>query len=126
MRDNEELFSSLSRIPNDDPFSFRDLVFAKIKAGEFIAASIIEDGIIVAYTVYFLDIDSGYREFVSVATYSLKPDTQLIFKFENTLIHLAKSLKCDSIRMATVRIGLMKTAINNGWYIPEVTLRKDI
>lgn len=114
----------LRKIPNDDPVSFVDYVTDRIKRGEYHAKDILLENSKIGLAVYFVEDFGNHREFVSVATYTNQhaPDFSAFWTTE--IERLAHSLNCKSIRFATVRHGLVKLALDSGWNVTEITLRK--
>lgn len=118
----------LRNIPNDDPVSFVDFVVSRIRTGEYRSSDITLNNEKIGITVYFVEeFDGGkYREFVSVATYTNQPAPAFSDFWQTEIEKLARSLKCQSIRFATVRHGLVSLALRNGWNVTEITMRKYI
>lgn len=117
---------ALRKIPNDDPGGcFSELVVSKIKAGTYRLCEIKDDEQQLGFTVFFVEQTPGNNEFVSVSTYC-HPGKVLRFEIEDLLIRLAKSFNCQTMRMHTVRHGLISSALKCGWHTAEIVLRKSI
>ena len=119
-----ESASLLAHIPNDDPYPFVDFVLSKIKQKEYKALEIFDGENRIGITIYTIDHFGDYKELSSICTYVNSGKEIHRYTLDNLLVDLAKSLGCKSLRMSTVRSGLVKTALNTGWKIAEVTLRK--
>jgi len=116
----------LRKIPNDDPGSFVDLVIARIRSGDYHAKEIFYGENKIGVTVFFVESFGDHREFVSVATYTNQTAPDFGKFWNDEIVRLARSLHCRSLRFATVRHGLIQRALNEGWSLVEVTLRKYI
>lgn len=114
----------LRNIPNDDPVSFVDFVVSRIRTGEYRSSDIVLNSEKIGITVYFVEEYPNYKELVSVATYTNKPAPGFSDFWQSEMEKLARSLKCQSIRFATVRHGLVSLALRNGWNVTEITMRK--
>lgn len=114
----------LRNIPNDDPVSFVDFVVSRIRTGEYRARDILLGHEKIGITVYFTEDFENHREFVSVATYTNANAPGFAEFWKTEIYTLARSLGCKSIRMATVRHGLIKLALADNWNVAEITLRK--
>ncbi len=117
----------LRQIPNDDPAnSFVPSVLAQIKSGKANLAEIVIDNQKCGITVFFIeDFGNGHLEFVSIAT-KTTVGGNLRYSLSDTLCAFAKANGCKSIRMSTVRHGLVKSALAIGWHTAEIVLRKNI
>jgi hypothetical protein len=117
---------ALRAIPNDDPGqSFVEVVMAQLRDGSAKLCELRIEGVHVGWTVYKIETTSEHREFVSIATKTDKTRGEA----ENIGVVIeafAKSLRCQSIRMHTVRHGLVLKALNNGWHAAEIVLRKNL
>lgn len=113
----------LRKIPNDDPVSFTDLVISRMRSGQYQAREIFYGEEKIGVTVFFVESFGDYRELVSVATYTNKhaPGFRDFWKAE--ISRIARSLSCASVRMSTVRHGIIKLALEQNWQLCEVTLR---
>lgn len=113
----------LRKIPNDDPVSFVDLVISRIRSGDYQAREIFVGDEKIGVTVYFVESFGTHRELVSVATYTNRQAPGFSDFWKDEMGRLARSLSCSSIRMSTVRHGLVKLALEQNWQLCEVTLR---
>ncbi len=117
---------ALRGIPNDDPNgAFLPHVIAAIKNGTYKLSEIRLGEHIDGYTVYGFENFGEHRELISVATVS-KCAVCIRHVMETLLVEIAEKENCRSIRMHTVRAGLIKEAINKDWHIAEVVLRKTL
>jgi len=117
---------ALRRIPNDDPAgAFIPAVLDQVRAGTANLCAIHLEGRRVGLTVYAVELFGAHREFVSIAT-TAEGGQPLRFELENLLCALALQNSCQSIRMHTVRPGLVKNALALGWHTAEITLRKHL
>ncbi len=119
----------LRGIPNDDPADqFVPQIMQQIRDRTAIMARIDIDGQNYGLTVYRVDhFGPHYREFVSLATKLEKnTDVPLRLPIEKALEAVARDLGCMSMRMHTVRHGLVNEALNAGWHVAEVVLRKNL
>jgi len=117
----------LRRIPNDDPKgTFAPAIIDLIRTGKAKVFEIVRNGAVVGFTVYQIEnFGPNYKELISVATHC--PHTSnLRYEIEAQLLQHAKNLGCQSIRMHTVRQGLVKEALDNDWHVAEIVLRKSI
>ncbi len=113
----------LRKIPNDDPVSFADLVLARIRAGDYQAQDIFHGDEKIGVTVFFVESFGTHRELVSVATYTNRQAPGFMEFWNHEIRRVARSLSCVSIRMSTVRHGLVSLALKQNWQLCEVTLR---
>lgn len=116
----------LRKIPNDDPVSFVDFVMRKIRTREYEARDIYNGKEKIGLTVYYVESFDNWREFVSVATYTGKSAPGFADFWGDAIASLARELSCKSVRFATVRHGLVKLALESGWNVTEITMRKYI
>lgn len=117
---------ALRGIPNDDPQGvFLPTVLNAIREQRYFLGEIRLGDRIDGYTVYFFETFGTHRELVSVAT-SAKTANKIRYVLENLLIDLAIQNNCQSLRMHTVRQGLVKESITRGWHVAEIVLRKNI
>jgi hypothetical protein len=117
---------ALRGIPNDDPNGkFVPQVMALIRAGKYQLAEVMVEGARVGFTVYYVEEFGDHREFVSVAT-SCPKTNGLRFDLEKILLSFAQYARCKTLRMHTVRHGLVKQALDRDWHVAEIVLRKTV
>jgi len=117
---------ALRGIPNDDPQGvFLPTVLQALKEQRYFLSEIHHEGKVDGFTVYFFETFGTHRELVSVAT-SAKTANKIRYVLEGLLINLAIQNNCQSLRMHTVRQGLVKEAILHGWHVAEIVLRKNL
>jgi len=117
---------ALQRIPNDLPgLTFSQSVIDQVKSGRYKLCEVLDNGEQIGFTVFFIDEQEGFREFVSVATKCF-PNKILRYDLENLFIELARRHECVSMRLHTLRHGLVNTALQNGWHCAEIILRKPV
>lgn len=117
---------ALRQIPNDDPNGcFYKDVLDSVRAGKYQLIEIKVSNERVGFTVYFIETFGEHKEFVSVATWGSAKST-LRFDLEKMFCALAKNLGCQTLRMHTVRHGLVRDALQAGWHVAEIVLRKNL
>jgi hypothetical protein len=118
---------SLAAIPNDDPGGcFAPVVLDQIRAGTATLLQIFEGETAVGFTVYKIEtFAGGHREMVSIATRTTSK-RPLRMGLNEHLCELARLNNCQSIRMHTVRHGLVRAALSVGWHTAEIVLRKNL
>lgn len=117
---------SLGRsIPNDDPLKDKDYLEKGVESGEFRALEIVEDGQPVGVTIFKMIDRPGGKECLSVATHA-DGETDTTKHAMPILEEFAKSEGCKSIRLHTVRTGLVEKLTASGWYVSEIVMRKEL
>lgn len=117
----------LRNIPNDDPDGcFREIVLGQLRNKTATFAQIIVEDKIIGHTIYSIDtFPGGHRELVSIAT-RCHHKTIVRHEIDEALTALARLKGCKSIRLHTVRHGLIKEALFHGWEISEIVIRKHL
>lgn len=114
------------KIPFDTPHDFRNVLELEYKAGNLQILEIQSKEDKPIGVVFFRVEKYKDKEFVIVALYSEKTDSdtsQIVNDFCETI---AKKLGCVSIRFNTLRPALVEKGLINGYHISEITLRKKL
>lgn len=117
---------ALRGIPNDDPDgTFVPYVLDRIRSGKAKLCELRCNGEHIGHSVYEIELFGSHREFVSVATRC--PQTRgIVVDLGKVLEQLARNENCQTIRMHTVRHGLVNEALKHGWHVAEIVLRKQV
>ena len=114
------------KIPFDSPADTRDVLAQMVKAGEAKVCDIVRAGLPVGMLVFNVEKQSAGSELVLVAAYSENQEidyTDLLARFAELLAH---GMSCKSIRLHTLRPGLVKKAAALGYSAAEIILRKTL
>jgi len=124
--DSEKTKALHELIPADSPAETMADVEAGVNRGEFELMDIYEDAEKIGFTIFaVIEGDSG-QELLSIATYA-KGRGNIAIEGMPLLEGVAKSRGCKTIRLHTMRTGLVKkltTGLN--WYVSEIVMRKEI
>lgn len=112
-------------IPHDSPIETMRDVERGIRSGEFKLLDVLENGQRVGFTVYAIVEGNGTKEFLSVASHG-KSNTDLSRAIIPMLEAEARKQGCNSIRLHTMRTGLIQKLISIDWYVSEIVMRKEI
>ncbi len=113
-------------IPFDSPAETRDILERMVKAGEAKVCDIIRAEKPVGMLVFSVEELTAGRELVLVAAFSQNQEidyTDLLSRFADLL---ASGLGCKSIRLHTLRPGLVRKAQALGYSTAEIILRKTL
>lgn len=117
---------ALQQIPNDLPgLTFSQSIIDQVKSGRYRLCEVQQDGEQIGFTVFYIEENEGFKEFVSVATKCF-PNKVLRYDLEMLFITLARKYECVSMRIHTLRHGLVSSALQNGWHCAEIILRKPV
>jgi len=113
-------------IPADSPTETMHFLERGIDRGEFTLADIFEDGERVGFTVYTITENEDGKEFLSIASYA-KGKGNVTIEAMPILEGIAKAKGCKTIRLHTMRTGLVKKLTENlNWYVSEIVMRKEL
>lgn len=119
----------LFKVPADSPTEHMSYIVEKVRSGEFTLLDVFEDGQRVGWTIYSIEENELGKEFLSVASYGKSNSGQdLSANIIPILEGLAKEKACKSIRLHTLRPGLVKklSSPEIGWFLSEYVMRKEI
>jgi hypothetical protein len=112
-------------IPCDSPVETMDYVEKRVMSGDYTIASVFEDGTPVGWTVYGIENHEQGREMLSVASYGQGKGNltrAIIPKLEG----VARGEGCKTIRLHTIRPGLVEQLLKQGWFVSEIVMRKEL
>lgn len=112
-------------VPFDHPAGFKDYIFREHSNGRVKLAEIKNGDRKVGFLAYQIHCLEK-REFYVLATFVEDKSIDYTDLIERFTVELAKRYNCVSLCFQTVRAGLIKKQIENGYRIAEVTLRKNI
>jgi hypothetical protein len=122
----DQVAEAEKHLPMDSPIEFRDHLRRGIAEGGFHAATIGDEGGDRGLVVYKIE-EGSEREICIVAYYAKdtagRPMIPLIDVVAQTL---ARRFECSSIRFHTIRPGLMRHALERGYRVSEIILRKSV
>jgi hypothetical protein len=109
-------------IPNDKWQESAHEIIKRIQRGEYQVFEVHENGVRVGFTIY--TTENG--EFLSVASVAKNEANSMAAEWIPIIEQLAKEHNCQSARMHTIRPGLVKSLLSEGWHVSEVVMRKEI
>lgn len=113
-------------IPADSPTETMHYLERGIDSGEFTLADIYEGGERIGFTVYMITENEDGKEFLSIASYA-KGQGDVTTSAMPILEGIAKAKGCKTIRLHTMRTGLVKKLTKNqNWFVSEIVLRKEL
>lgn len=80
----------------------------------------------VGFVVYQVDDSFPQPELIVVSAYGADTEHDLTSEVLPQLEKIARSAGCASIRFHTMRAGLIRKAMAEGWRVSEVLMRKDV
>ena len=115
-------------VPADSPTENFESIIKSVRSGEFQMLDVFEAGLKVGWTVYKICENEDGLEFLSVASYGKSLDGNDLSRAIIPILEgMAKQLGCKSIRLHTLRPGLVKKLSENmGWFVSEFVMRKAI
>lgn len=124
---NEQTRRQLHRlIPQDNPVETTSVIEDGIRDGSMTLLHVYERGEKVGWTVYSIIKHDAGKEFLSVASHG-KSRSDLSTSIIPHLERLAKDKGCQSIRLHTMRTGLVRKLESKlDWYVSEIVMRKDL
>ena len=111
-------------IPADSPVETTRLIESQIRNGEAWLYDVFEDGEPIGFTVYTF-VEGDGKELLSIASYA-KGRGDVTAEVMPLLEGIAKSNNCKSIRLHTMRTGLVQKLIKADWFVSEIVMRKEI
>jgi len=123
--DDEKAKNLHRNIPSDNPAESAAMIEAGIKSGDFEVMDLIEDGENIGFTVFaIVDHDRG-KEFLTIACYA-KGKSDVSANITPILEGIAKARGCSTMRMHTMRTGLVKKLSKDDWFVSEIIMRKEL
>lgn len=115
-------------VPADSPTENFDSIIQGVRTGEFKMLDVFESGEKVGWTVYKICENEDGLEFLSVASHGKSLGGNDLSKAIIPILEgMAKHLGCGSIRLHTLRPGLVKKLSEGmGWFVSEFVMRKEI
>lgn len=118
---------SLASIPHDNPTESAAAIQGGIEDGKFKLLDVNEDGQRVGFAVYALEAHAQGREFLVVACQGKSKTGDLSMAISAKLEDLAREFGCQTIRLHTMRTGLVKKLTENAdWFVSEIVMRKEL
>lgn len=117
------------KIPFDDPTGDMSTVVDRVKNGEYTLLDVYEDGEKVGWTTYSIDKNEKGAEFIIHGTFiKTKSHESSAVRIAEIMEGVAKKKGCKSLRIHTLRPGLVKKMIEkeNPWFLAEYILKKEI
>lgn len=112
-------------IPGDDPLFNLDSLKSRTESGLLTHHAVMQDGKRIGFVLTAIESGSNAKELVIVASY-IQPGANASDDL-SACEAIARAENCDSIRIHTVRPGLVrKLTQNHGFRLSEVILRKTL
>jgi len=113
-------------IPADNPVPTASHIKQRVQKGELQVLDIIDsDGRELGFVVYRIIEREDMKEFLVVCLQA-KDGRRMMPELEQLAVRFAESKGCQSIRMHTMRHGLVESLVKAGWYVSEIVMRKTI
>lgn len=114
-----------SKIPHDQPMEMINHIFRAVQSGKAIYCDIKNrKGKIAGWMV--IQFETSSSELIVLATYGYDARASITPDILPNLEWLARENGLKHIRFHTVRNGLIKRAVDAGFHVSEVILRKEI
>jgi hypothetical protein len=114
------------RLPADDPQDTLQSVQAGLSDGSFTLCDVIHpDGHKVGFTIYSIENRNGKNEFLSVASIGNAAEN-LTAEIIPILERIACENNCSTIRLHTLRRGLVQKLRKLDWFASEIVMRKKL
>lgn len=123
---NEHLRKELWRIPHDNPTECMATLVEDVKAGEYEVLQMLHNGKQVGHIIYKVEQGDHGSEFLIVAATATDPTAQLTENILPLIEDLARRMNCRTMRLHTMRLGLVAKAMEQGWHTSEIVLRKEL
>ena len=112
-------------IPADSPAEKMEDIEAGIQSGKFELLDIYERREYIGFTVFVIVDFEGGKELLSIATYA-KGHSDVTIGAMPLLEDFAKARGCQTIRLHTMRTGLVRKLSEADWFVSEIILRKEL
>lgn len=114
----------IRNLPIDNPSGSTDYILDGLESGEFSKLDVFEDGKKVGLVVYQIEEDKNGKELLIIA--AAGTGTDLSRNIIPLLEVFALSRECTSLRLHTMRTGLVKKLSELDWFVSEIVLRKEL
>ena len=112
-------------IPFDNAVESMRTLEAQIESGDATLAGVFENGKEVGWTVFKVIEEHYGKELLSIASHG-HSKADLSNEIIPILEDIAKQYNCKSIRLHTMRTGLVQKIIKLDWFVSELVMRKEI
>ncbi|WP_269526500.1 hypothetical protein [Coraliomargarita parva] len=112
-------------IPFDNAVESMHALEKQVQSGECTLAGVFEEGQEVGWTIFKVIEEDHGRELLSVASRG-NSKSDLSNEIIPILEDIARQYGCRSIRLHTMRTGLVQKLIKLDWFVSEVVMRKEI
>lgn len=111
-------------IPHDSPAETMHVVERGLQRGEFEQMDIFQDGRRVGFTVFVENEEDAGKEMLSICTYA---DGENVTGLAMPLLEdVARSRGSKTMRLHTMRTGLVEKLRRSGWFVSEIVMRKEL
>lgn len=115
----------ISKVPFDSPAESADRIKRDLDAGKSVLLNCFAaDGRRVGVTVYRIEDHDLGRELVSIASFGSDGGADLTREVLPMVEAVARSKGCVSVRLHTMRAGLIRKLLKDDYFVSEVVLRK--
>lgn len=124
--DPERVKAIGERLPADDPQETLSEIKDGLADGSFTICDVVHpDGQTVGWTIYTIIDRPNGKEFLSVASIGQAAEN-LTAEIIPILEGIAREHHCSTIRLHTLRPGLVKKLFSLGWLASEIVMRKQL